>query len=314
VLARWKLLIGVPIALAVLTVAGLLVFGRAARAESTFQPQGAESASGLAGLAAQFGVSALPAEGDPLGFYTLLLTSRELLRSAVPGPYLLEGDSVTLVQAFDIDRDLPATEQEMAAVRVLEDNVTATASAEAGVVMLYVRAQEPALAVQINRRLLELVNDFNLRKRSSQARTEREFVQGRLEAARAELIDAETRLAGFLERNRTYETSPQLRFEADRLEREVRLHEEVVASLAQSYEQARIDEVRTTPLITVIDTPEVNVYRQGLVVPVLMGLVVGFGLALLLVAGLEYWRYLSERYPEDAARLKLRFQRPGRTA
>ncbi len=45
-------------------------------------------------------------------------------------------------------------------------------------------------------------------------------------------------------------------FEHDRLERPVSMRQELVTAMAQAYEQARVDEVRNTPVITVIDQPE----------------------------------------------------------
>ena len=45
-------------------------------------------------------------------------------------------------------------------------------------------------------------------------------------------------------------------FGHDRLERQVSVRQELVTAMAQAYEQARVDEVRNAPVITVIDQPE----------------------------------------------------------
>ena len=52
-------------------------------------------------------------------------------------------------------------------------------------------AETPALAVQINRRLLELVGEFNLQKRRSRAAAEREFTVARLRESQQEPETAE---------------------------------------------------------------------------------------------------------------------------
>jgi hypothetical protein len=63
----------------------------------------------------------------------------------------------------------------------------------------------------------------------------------------------------------------------------------VALALAQSYEQARIDEVRDTPVITVVDRPEFSIRRArsrllDAIVWALVGGLFAFGLAL----GVEY--------------------------
>ena len=61
-------------------------------------------------------------------------------------------------------------------------------------------------------------------------------------------------MQAFLEANRE-SGAPRLTLAADRLQREVTFREEVVNGLAQQYENARIREVRDTPVITVIERP-----------------------------------------------------------
>src|SRR5690606_19548061 len=112
------------------------------------------------------------------------------------------------------------------------------------------------LAEHINRRIRADLNDFTLDKRQTQAEQERVFIEGRLEVARAELEAAEKELASFYEANRSYQNSPRLAFEAGRLERRVQIRQEVYRTLAQAYEEARIQEVRNTPVLTIVDPPE----------------------------------------------------------
>jgi uncharacterized protein involved in exopolysaccharide biosynthesis len=57
--------------------------------------------------------------------------------------------------------------------------------------------------------------------------------------------------------NRDIGSSPLLRFRQDRLEREVSIRQAVVSALAQNFEQARIDEVRDIPVITIVEAPQV---------------------------------------------------------
>src|SRR5207245_1274848 len=117
-------------------------------------------------------------------------------------------------------------------------DLTATAVAKTGVVRLAVTLRDPGLAAQVNQRLLDLLNEFNLRSRQTRAGQERQFVQQRLDEVRSDLGKAEDQLADFMRRNRQYASSPELSFQHDRLFREVSMQQQLFVSLAQSYEQA----------------------------------------------------------------------------
>jgi uncharacterized protein involved in exopolysaccharide biosynthesis len=62
-------------------------------------------------------------------------------------------------------------------------------------------------------------------------------------------------MQAFLQANRRYEDSPELTFQRERLQREISRQQQVYTGLVQSFEQARIAEVRDTPVITVLQAP-----------------------------------------------------------
>jgi uncharacterized protein involved in exopolysaccharide biosynthesis len=174
------------------------------------------------------------------------------------------------------------------AVDRLRRNVSVATDPKSGLVTLRVSARGRELSETISRRLLDLVNEFNLQKRQTQAAAERKFVESRLLEARRELEAAEGDMQAFLQRNRSYQGSPQLTFEAGRLQRRITLRQEVYSSLAESFERARIDEVRNTPLITVVDAPEGSGRKAGnVLVTAVVGLIAGACIALLIAFALE---------------------------
>src|SRR5207244_4476199 len=81
-------------------------------------------------------------------------------------------------------------------------------------------------------------------------------LEGRSQEALTELRTAEQAMQDFLVRNRQYQNSPPLQFEASRLQRRIDLTQQVYTNLVQAYEQARVAEVRNTPVLTIIDKPE----------------------------------------------------------
>ncbi len=95
---------------------------------------------------------------------------------------------------------------------------------------------------------------------------------------------AEDTLEKFLQTNRQLENSPQLSFQRDRLQREAGRQQQMMLGLVQQYEDARIREVRDTPVITVIERPVLAASADSRQLPMAMATTVP--LALLVVVSL----------------------------
>ena len=244
----------------------------------------------LSGLAASFGVSVPAADaGSSPAFYSDLLQSRDILRRTVETPYAFtsKGDSLrgTLVTLFRTRGDTPAIRRDAAAKKLLE-SLDVTIGRETGTVELDVTTPWPELSQLVANQMIQQVSEFNLHRRQTKAGAERRFVEARLAEAKDSLRSAESRLQTFMQRNRDYRNAPPLLFEHDRLDRDVNMQQQVYTTLAQSYEAARIDEVRNTPVITVVEAPDLPAKpnpRLALVKGVLAGLV-GLALGALLAA------------------------------
>lgn len=229
-----------------------------------FMPQAARSGGGGASaLASQLGIAlgAGDASQSPQ-FYLDLMTSRGILQPLVESTYRarLQGQvrEGTLVELLGIPRDRPQPLRVQAASSVVAASM-ATSVARTGVIRVAVRASSPDLAQQIGQRLVALLNEFNLHTRQTQAAAERRFAEQRLADVRADLRRAENNLQDFLSANREYQTSPTLLFERTRLDRELNLQQQRYFAITQAYEQAKLEEVRDTPLLTVIESPSLPV-------------------------------------------------------
>lgn len=276
-------------------------------ASSRLAPDTGGDITRFAGIAAQLGIS-MPGSGGgtSVSFYSHLLKTNGLLAEAVQSRYRFSPDTESqdtiegsLVELYEIGEEDPRKRLGKAVAR-LEKNVSVSTDIEAGVITLMTAAPWPELAEQINRRLLVLLEEFDLGKRQTQAAAERAFIETRLRESGRELKAAEDALEAFLEANRTYEASPALRFQAGRLEREIGLQQQVYATLAQALEQARIEEVRNTPVITVVDDPHNSARPEGMgLVPVgLVSLLVGAVLGCVAVFVRSYVRQERERKPQ----------------
>jgi uncharacterized protein involved in exopolysaccharide biosynthesis len=288
---RW-LILGTGL-IAFLTIGVWAFFGhRSYTSTARFMPQASSEGAlaRLSGLAASFGVSVPTTDaGSSPAFYSELLQSRDILRRTVETPYafVAQGDSMrgTLVELFRSKGDTPGIRRDAAAKKLLK-SMDVAVGRETGTVDLEISTPWPELSQQVAARMIQQVSDFNLNRRQTKAGAERRFIEARLVEAEDSLRAAESRLEAFLQRNRDYRNSPQLQFAYDRLQREVSMQQQVYTTLAQSYEAARIDEVRNTPVITVVEPPDLPAKpdpRLALVKGVLAGLL-GLGLGAFIAA------------------------------
>ena len=286
-------------------------------ATASFLPHGGEQGgfSGVAGLAQQFGFS-MPRSGNPERspeFYRDLLQSREILdrlvRSGVEVVTATGVTTVDLADHFEIE-GAPAERKNALTREVLAGIISVSVTLQTGVVTLSVRTDDPGLSAAIGRRLLDLITAFDRETRRSQATAERNFAEERLGQLQGEMSIAEASLKAFLVENRQFSNSPQLTFEHDHLQRQVVMRQELVTAMAQAYEQARIDEVRNLPVITVIDQPEPPALPNPrgrllkLILGLIIGLMAGFALAFLKDFGERAKNEKSEAYGEFRKVLK----------
>ena len=145
--------------------------------------------------------------------------------------------------------------------------------------------------------LLKELELYNRERRQSQASAERQFVEARSQEALMALRKAEGQLRAFSEENRATTNSPALRLEEARLEREISQRQQVYTGLLQAYETARVDEVRDTPILTLVEQPRTPARaesRRALV----FGLVAAIAFASIWLA----WLVIAERVRAMEAR------------
>lgn len=227
------------------------------RTSLTPQQRRANAPSGLSGLAAQFGVGVPFADGaQSVFFYAELIRSRELLRDVVLASYTdRTGAKVSLIPLLKV-RDKEELVRIDNAVRLLSLRMTVSADPKTNIVRLSVSLPDAEVSRQVAKGILDRVNRFNLEKRQSQARSERAFAERRVLETKADMEVAENRLQAFMAQNRGFLSSSELKVRQDRLDRELSLRQRLYNTLSESFEQARLEEVRDTPVITVLEAPE----------------------------------------------------------
>jgi uncharacterized protein involved in exopolysaccharide biosynthesis len=264
----------------------------------------------LSGLASQLGLAAQPA-GPPA--YERLLRSRALLIPvtkmwfAVPTP--TGPRRGTIAEFLGIKGRTPEQRLEKTINAVRAGIKTGTD--KVGTPALMVTTPWPALSVQLADSLVGRLNEFNTERQQSKVSRERRFTEARLEEKRVELRAAESRVQAFLEANRDYRNSPMLTFQFERLNRDLQLKQSLYNTLANAVENARIEEVRNSPVVSVIEPAYVPPKLDDEEVPWptiptkgIVRLILSAFLGVFLAFAVEFYARNREQHPHDAAELR----------
>lgn len=259
--------------IALCAVVGTLIFGAFAASQadlyvskSSFVVKGARAPVQLPGGAAALGItlSAFAEFSQSVSFYADLSRAMNILRIIAAKEYTTEksgGRRMPLPEAMGIEASSRAAAIEEAAAR-LSRSVSYSISSRTGVVRLSVEGSDALLAQQINAKILAELDNWSKEQGHAQAVLERRFMEQAVADAKVKLTQTEQSERSFLELNRLYESSPQLRLEYNRLTREVEMRQQIYTALAQTLEQARIEEVRRPSVINIIESADLPVEPQ----------------------------------------------------
>ncbi|MEP6729987.1 MAG: hypothetical protein ABJE10_05090 [bacterium] len=298
-----RFVVALPLVLATVALVASLLRPRTYEAHAAFlasEPSSMSSSLGaLSSVASQLGIPALSAiasssSGLSPQFYGDLLTSKALLHAVVVSSYDASAVSEnggkpfrgTIVDYLDPSAKTP-TDRELAAMEGLAKRIVdVRVDRTTGIVRFDVKTKNRQLSALVARRFLDLVNEFNLRRRQTTAGAERDFGARRSKAALDSVHAAESALADFRATNIDFSRSPRLATREAELQRKVTFAQQIYTTVAQRYEMANIESVRNTPVITVLDAPEGLVeaqprYTRQIVLAVLViGLLIACAIAL----------------------------------
>lgn len=270
---------------AVLAAAAWLVLPRTYVSEATLLPSTGDEAGalpgGLASLAGTLGLS-LPGAAVPEShLYPAILKSERVLRDVLSSP--LDPSDPARGTLFDRVADRHVREErrlERAIEDVRESVLRVSLDEETGIVRVALRMDDPRVANRAATSLLSILEGYLAHERTVRSRRNLEFMESRRGDAKAELLQAETRLERFRDANRRIANSPELMLEEARLLRDVRVQEEVFLELTRQYEIARIEAQKAMPILEVLDPPTLRHAPESPKLPVLLGVGVLAGIIL----------------------------------
>ena len=131
-------------------------------------------------------------------------------------------------------------------IEVLEDRLS-------GLIRINLTLEDPLISATVANFIGEQVQNYIQKENSAQSTKEKIFIISRLTIVKNELEASELELKSFKERNRGYEDSPELFMIYSQLYREVEAKKEVYLTLQQQLELARIEEVKQSPILHILD-------------------------------------------------------------
>ena len=147
-----------------------------------------------------------------------------------------------------------------------------------GLINVNVEMESPGLAAEVANFIGSQIQTYIQKQNTAKAVKEKLFINERLIIVKNELEILEDNLKNFKERNRGYEASPELYMIHSQKFREAEAKQQVYVTLQQQLELARINEVRQTPIINILDEakPPINKSRPNRILILILSIFSGF--------------------------------------
>lgn len=139
------------------------------------------------------------------------------------------------------------------AVNKFNDHISVSEDRLTGLIRISTKLEDPIIVASLANFVGQQVQNYIQKENSAQSTKEKLFIKERVSVVKNELEVSEMNLKTFKETNRGYEESPELFMIFSRLFRESEAKKEVYLTLQQQLELARIEEVRQSPILHILD-------------------------------------------------------------
>ena len=292
-----KIIIITPTILCTLTVIYVLFFVKPVYT-STSKIMSSSSGGGVsqaAGLAAQFGIAIPTGQSEPKWVYPEIIKSRTLTRTVLKHKFDTNefGPQKSLLQILTYGNDEPEFNLdtlEIMGVNNLLKMIEVSEDIKTAILTLNINASEPSLAAEINKVLIEELDAHQRKYNKAKTSDTKQFIEERIIDTEKELMASEEDLKVFMDRNRRIENSPALQLEKQRLGREVTVLTGVFTTLKQQLETTKIEEVKESDYVVVLDPPEAPLQRSkpNKRLMVILAGILGIGLGMVLAFVREF--------------------------
>ncbi len=223
--------------------------------------------SQAAGIAAQFGITLPTNQSEQKWVYPEIIKSRTLAKAMLKQKFDTNefGPQKSLLQILTYGNDEPAYGIDTLEIKAVDNFlkiIEISENLKTSILTLRINASEPNLAAKINQALIEELDAHQREYNKAKTTDTKKFIEERIIDAEKGLMAAEENLKIFMDRNRRIENSPALQLEQQRLNREVTVLTGVFTTLKQQLETAKIEEVKESEYVVILDPPEVPLQRS----------------------------------------------------
>ena len=318
---------------ALYTFYGSITSVRTYVATGSFTLAGQTAQPNTAGLAAQLGLGGGGDASQGPGFYAEVVPSHVIMQVVADSPLVVKRNgklkSITVAEWYGIgDPRNPVMRD--AELNMLRSAISLSTSPQSGIMRISAVSTDPEVSRQLAKHAIEAIVEFNTQRRRASMEAEKEFVDILLSEYYDKLQAAAARFQQFQMENREYKTSPKLAFDAERLQADVAWKQELYNSIAHNEEQLRVNAMRNTPSVSVLELPETPVRPNArgtigktisaLIFGLLFGIFVAFVIEFIVRSGaahpsaLEEFKSLREETLRDLQLNRLRRLRARRDA
>jgi uncharacterized protein involved in exopolysaccharide biosynthesis len=264
-----KVIIITPTILCTLTIIYVLFFVKPVYT-STAKIMSSSSGGGMsqaAGLAAQFGIAMPTGQSEPKWVYPEIIKSRTLARSMLKRKFDTNefGPQKYLLQILTYGNDDPQVGLDILEINAVNNflgMIDISEDLKTSILTLSINASEPNFAAEVNLALIEELDAHQRKYNKAKTSDTKQFIEERIIAIEKELMSSEEDLKVFMDRNRRIENSPALQLEQQRFGREVTVLTGVFTTLKQQLETTKIEEVKESDYVVILDAPEAPLQRS----------------------------------------------------
>ena len=285
-----KLLFVIPLLSSLVSIFYLIFFSVPIyKSSSTFMStiDNGNSQSQVMGIAAQLGFSILDDKSAQWS-YLDVVKSRSLAINLLERKFdtSLLGKGVSLYNIINNDKTLIYSKNDkmfyssIAKVqRMVQIFTTGT------IYNLEISSIDPNLSAQIATAVIEELNKHQKTYNNERSSKTLDFIRGRLASTKINLELAEESLKDFRASNRNIYDSPHLIMQQERMLRDLAVMTGVYTALHQQFESAKIDNIKETDYVVLLDDPNVPSYpvRPKKKIIVILSILFGFGLSIIVV-------------------------------
>ena len=217
--------------------------------------------SSLAGIAAGFGVN-LPIDGAETVFssdlYSSIILSNHFLENLLSKRFIdyHDGDNKLLLDIIITKDNIPSFDRNKLALESLkQDIIKVTKDPRTGIVSITTETFNRKFSQELCEAIIIDLNEFQQKFTLESAQKKKTFIENRIVEVDKDLHGIEKELSDFYESNINYKNSPKLVIEKNRIQTKYDVSKGVFITLNQEYEMARIEEVKETQFLKVIDKP-----------------------------------------------------------